>query len=272
VTCFLARLLEADEREIVLGDLAECRATKSRALKEIAGLVARRQVALWTGWRPWTAFLALLVPLSLALSWHSRQTADSNATTLWLYFNNWDWGLLSLSAFRHDFPLYIAAVLFSFLSLGCWSWVVGFVIGAASPRTAPLNGVLLFLLLLLGEFAGSLRHLSLLDPNGPVFQVLFYRAIFPLIVQTVLVMLPAGLGMRDGVTLPRFRPSLRIALWSAAFLSLAVTEASDPLVRLLLGRPMLLTSSPMHVARLAAYWPVIYWFSGSLGSSKEKNA
>jgi hypothetical protein len=206
VTSFLARLLEADEREIILGDLAECRATKGHALREIAGLVARRQVALWTGWRPWIAFLALLVPFSLTLSWHSRRTAVSNAITLWLYFNNWDWGLLSLTAFRHDFPLYIAAVLSSFLSLACCSWVAGFAIGAVSPGTARLNGVLLFLMLLVGEFAGvpwlegyfwGLRPGSSFHPNGAVFEGLFYRVIFPPIVQMSLVLLPASLGLRQ---------------------------------------------------------------------------
>src|SRR5450759_2133589 len=56
----ICRLLEPDERQAVLGDLAESGETGIRALAAVAGLVTRRQLGLWKSWRPWVALLGLL--------------------------------------------------------------------------------------------------------------------------------------------------------------------------------------------------------------------
>lgn len=46
----LAWFLDAKEREVVLGDFAECGTPAPRALLELLGLVARRQAVLWSNW------------------------------------------------------------------------------------------------------------------------------------------------------------------------------------------------------------------------------
>ena len=51
----VSRLLDQPERDVVRGDLAECGARPGPALREVAGLVIRRQAALWIDWRPWLA-------------------------------------------------------------------------------------------------------------------------------------------------------------------------------------------------------------------------
>jgi hypothetical protein len=56
----LARLLEPTEREAVLGDLAETGETGARAIRDLAGLVIRRQAAPWRDWRPWLATAAVV--------------------------------------------------------------------------------------------------------------------------------------------------------------------------------------------------------------------
>jgi hypothetical protein len=59
LTQLAARALEPGEREIILGDLAECGSSGSRAFFEVLGLVARRQLLIWTNWRPWVALIGI---------------------------------------------------------------------------------------------------------------------------------------------------------------------------------------------------------------------
>ena len=62
-----AALLGRDEREAVLGDLAETGAGAWRSLGEVLGLIARQQIALWNSWRPWLATFGVALPGSLLL-------------------------------------------------------------------------------------------------------------------------------------------------------------------------------------------------------------
>ena len=55
-----ARALEPREREIVLGDLAECGSSGAGALVDVLDLVVRRQLLIWTSWRPWFALIAIV--------------------------------------------------------------------------------------------------------------------------------------------------------------------------------------------------------------------
>jgi hypothetical protein len=55
----VSRLLEPDECDAVRGDLAESGATGGEALRDLLGLVVRRQAALWMDWRPWLALVGL---------------------------------------------------------------------------------------------------------------------------------------------------------------------------------------------------------------------
>ena len=48
----LARLLDPEEREATLGDLAESKTPAGIALLDVAGLAARRQLALWKERKP----------------------------------------------------------------------------------------------------------------------------------------------------------------------------------------------------------------------------
>ena len=50
---FLARALEPPERDAVLGDLAESGEGVGPAMRDLLGLIVRRQVGLWLSWRPW---------------------------------------------------------------------------------------------------------------------------------------------------------------------------------------------------------------------------
>ena len=55
-----ARALEREEAEAVIGDLAECGPLGWEALGNIVGLVVRRQLLIWTAWRPWFGLVAVV--------------------------------------------------------------------------------------------------------------------------------------------------------------------------------------------------------------------
>ncbi len=70
-------MLEPDEREAVRGDFAESGETSGQALRNVLGLVLRRQAALWKDWRPWLALVGLVAPLGVLLSLVARREAGT---------------------------------------------------------------------------------------------------------------------------------------------------------------------------------------------------
>lgn len=93
----LAGVLDEAEREAVLGDFSESEETGGRALREILGLVVRREAALWVNSRPWVILATLIIPLSVSISVLSRMVSGETAVYAWMYLNNWDWGLGALA-------------------------------------------------------------------------------------------------------------------------------------------------------------------------------
>jgi hypothetical protein len=214
----VSRVLEPDERDAVRGDLTESGESAGRALRDVLGLVARRQSALWKQWRSWTALVGLVIPLGLLLCLVSRRTADGSAVPIWLYAKNWDWNFFENAAFRHDLAYNIGVVLIEYLTLFCWSWNSGFVLASASRGSLPSQSVLFVLMLLFGQLLGAPpRHFgyALFDRardfsgNAAVFQLTFYRVIFPLVVQFALVLAPSVWGMRQASPAARLRPLFR---------------------------------------------------------------
>lgn len=104
----VSRLLEPDERDAVRGDFAESSETGGRALRDVLGLVVRRQVTLWKDWRPWLALAGLVGPLGMLLSLVSRRSADGSAIHIWMYVNNWTWAYVTNAGARHDLAHYSA--------------------------------------------------------------------------------------------------------------------------------------------------------------------
>ena len=114
-----AELLAPFEREVVLGDLAETDRGVWRGLSDVLSLAARRQVALWTDWRPWAASLGTALPASLFLMGCSLAVSGAIANSL-------------------QEPL-SATLLWRSVSrlvlLICWAWTAGFAVGAVSRGT-----------------------------------------------------------------------------------------------------------------------------------------
>ena len=273
-------MLEPDEREVVLGDLAESRETGSQALCGVLGLVVRRQAILWVGWRPWLLLLGMIAPLGMLLSIVSRNTADGSAVYVWLYANNWDWVLLQNPGFWRLLGETVARLCVWYLTLACWAWTGGFVLGSVARGIRQIGGALLFLMLLFGEYVGAPRYFEycgyhlhrtlgvhfLANYNAAVFDLIFYRAVFPLIVQLALVAFPALWGMRQGVESVRLGLRRRTTLWTVAAATLAAMLIENPGFWLLLNARVL--SAYMHpgiglgwairLLQYVVFWPVVY--------------
>ncbi len=235
----VSRSLSPDEREAVQGDFAESGETAGRALRGLLGLVLRRQVDLWTDWRPWLALLGLVIPLGLLLSLVSRMTADGSAIYAWMYLNNWTWTYVTNAGARTDLIRYGADISLHYLALVSWAWTGGFLLGSLSRRTIQANVSLFCMVLFLGELLCAPRDLGhwiiLPRPLGHtdrdhdgVYSLLFYSVMFPLIVQVVLVLLPALWGTRQGLRLYTLPVLRRTILWTCVLGAVAAlgTESS----------------------------------------------
>jgi hypothetical protein len=191
----LSRSLEPDERDAVRGDIEESGETGGQALRDVAGLVVRRQAALWADWRPWMALFLIVMPLGIGIARVAHRTAYGSAIYFWLYANNWTPVYVTDGWWRLNLLRCVTSIGADFLALACWSWSIGFVIASLSRRVAWMNGACFFVTLLIGiPFGPQARH----SPwHAAVFALPFYSAVLPVIVQTVLVVAPSLWGMRE---------------------------------------------------------------------------
>ncbi|HET6179898.1 MAG TPA: hypothetical protein VFE61_23455 [Candidatus Sulfotelmatobacter sp.] len=286
LTDTLSRMLEPAERDAVLGDISESRESASQALCGVLGLVARRQAILWSAWRPWVTLLGVIIPLAIVLSIVSRSTSDVSAIYIWMYANNWDWPLLSNPGFWRLLAETVLHVALWYLTLSCVSWASGFLLGSISRGMIQINGVLLCLMLLFGALVVAPQYSAFLeafiqrtvrypdqqDGNAVVFALSFYRVLLPLIVQAILVALPAVWGLRQGLGTAKLRPLFRTILWTAATATLAAMVIQERGFWLLLGphfvnalyRPGSLFGWGMRLLQFVVYWPVVYLIASAL--------
>ena len=97
--------------------------------------------------------------------------------------------------------------------------------------------------------------------SDPISALVFYRQMFPMIVQAVLVAVPSLLGMRQGADGGRFTPLLRMVLWTAAIVTLTLLVTQEPGVGFFLGAywpPRIWQRSQIRLLQLVVYWPVGY--------------
>ncbi len=132
----VARLLEPEEREAVLGDLTEASEGAWQALVDVLGLVVRKQVTVWSSWRPWLASFGLALPGSLLLMGFSLSVSQAYQRLIAP-------ALLTSTGLRlgPGFTLLLCNIA---LLIG-WSWTGGFVMGSVSRRTVRASAVLSFL-------------------------------------------------------------------------------------------------------------------------------
>lgn len=136
-----ARALEAREREAVLGDLAECGLTGARAWFDVFGLVVRRQLLLWTHWRPWFALIGIAGISGFCLRTMMAALSFSifEQTTAWVRYGvHYNTGVTS---FREDVIYMISQACAIFW----WSAVNAALLRRWSGAAGWLTGLLFYL-------------------------------------------------------------------------------------------------------------------------------
>ena len=254
----LCLLLDATEREVVYGDLAESGESGTLALRQVLGLVLRRLGSGLLNWRPWLIIIALSIPLGILVSLQSRRVADGSAIYLWLYTKNWDWAIIQNSGFWTELSQSAQSVLLSYLALACWSWTIGFVVASFSRRTLWFNGAVLFM--------AVLQRARDFSNNAAVFQDALYRQVFPVCLFVVLVGLPLLRGMVQGCRMGRFPRTAQVLLQIAALAGIGALVSSDLLwwqLRVWYIRPLHLPRLP-SLMPMAVLTPLAYLLSTSL--------
>ena len=182
-----ARLLEGDEREAVLGDLAETGASAWKGLVEIFGLVMRREALIWSDWRPWVAAFGVSLPSSWLLMGVSLSVSCTYER------------LAGLEVFvpcaptgEEDFPLLLCHIML----LMIWAWTGGFVVGFVSRRTL---------------------WVSVIASLAPCVFCLtkFHQVALPRYC-LLLFMPPALLGLHHGLRLVRIKPGAAVVVATVA--------------------------------------------------------
>jgi hypothetical protein len=193
----VSSLLDEHDRDVVCGDLAECHSRTTNALREIVGLVIRRQATLWVDWRPWLAVVSVVIPIGLLLSHASRWWGVTTAINGVHYWTLWDVAYLAYPGWRADLTRIVVGTCIAFVALVGWSWTTGFVLGRLSRRTVWTTMTLLCLVVL----TGTLGTITTAQARAatPTLQYHVVFVVFPRLLRTFLVMLPAVWGAYRGV-------------------------------------------------------------------------
>ncbi len=118
------------EREAVQGDLLESGKTGWEAVRDVLGLVVRRQAALWMGWRPWLAAIGIAGAVGGFLSEIISGKIAGIVLLLDIYFHygvHYDTGVTA----GQD----IFSIACSLLAVSLWLWISSYALGSLSGRT-----------------------------------------------------------------------------------------------------------------------------------------
>ncbi len=187
----LARALEPAERDAVLGDLAESGGSIGAAMRDLLGLIIRRQVGLWVSWRPWLALCGVCGLAGLPLS----QIVMGLSNDSYKYAAHYD---TNLTAGQE-----VAYLLCLAGALLVWSWTCGVVLGTLSARAAWLTWSVFYFVVVNSALARSVLEgrAMALDQHGqpvPLLQLLMVAAL-PLSIHTLPFLFASLFGTFVGV-------------------------------------------------------------------------
>jgi hypothetical protein len=189
----LSRMLDADERQAVSGDLAESGESVVRATRDVLDLIVRRQVGLWAGWQPWLALLGIACLAGVPLSRIAfRLNVDLGQQLMAYYRYGVHFGTLLTP--QQD----IAFLLCLAVALVVWSWTCGFVLGSLSGRAVWLTWSVFYLMVLDSTWVRFVMSGNLIVPDPQPLRLLI-AATLPLSPATFLFSLSAIWGAFLGV-------------------------------------------------------------------------
>lgn len=184
----LACCLEPAERDMVLGDIAESGEGIGAAMRDLLGLIVRRQASLWTFWRPWLALFGVSclagVPLS-RIAFGLNVELGQQLMAYHKYGVHFETGLTA----HQDLAFLLCLVG----ALVVWSWTCEFVLGALSGRAVWLTWSVFYLVVLNSAWARFVLagNIILRDPR-PLRLVLVTT--LPLSIAALLFSFPALFG------------------------------------------------------------------------------
>ena len=215
--------LDPAERAVVEGDLRELRLPQDRAIRELVGLVMRRQIAAWLAWRPWVA-IVIVLSLGMMLSLISRYWAHTTAIYAWLYVENWTAEYLASPGARSDLLQFITARTLESVALIGWAWTIGSLVGSLSRRTAFVVYVVFAAVVFFGTVGST--TIAVRNPaNAVVFSQPFYRDGLPLAFRIAFILVPAFHGVWRAIR----RPALTSV--PSAILAITVVTATALVAR-----------------------------------------
>jgi hypothetical protein len=121
----VARLLDHNQRDAVLGDSLEAGDGPWQTLMGVLGFVFRRQVMLCRGWRPWLAAFGLALPTTYLLMIVSVSVTCTSERLMGLKVGMW------APTGHEGFALLLCHIFL----LIAWSWTSGFALGSSSRPT-----------------------------------------------------------------------------------------------------------------------------------------
>jgi len=203
----LARFLDPEAGEAVLGDLHESRATAWQAARELLLLLLYRQLACWQTSKPWLVLLAVVLPIGILLSQIGRNIGAFAVMQLWTRAHSGGW---FHGALPHDRTLIAVACISSAVFLQ--AWCAGFVAATISRSTLPISACVLALLWLFESLVWPLRSAT---------------AWYTLAASFALLIAPSALGMKSGFHAQFIRPGLAIALIGSVTTATALSIWAD---------------------------------------------
>ncbi len=211
----LSRVLEAGEREAVIGDIAESGATGTQALRDVLGLIVRRNGRVWLALAALTGQAwALLIFVGMPL----------RAFDIW-----WKYGVRNEDGLSVGQDLMILTCHCA--ALICYSWTSSFALTFFSRHKIRINALLLCLVWL---FAVS----ALTTPGMPLHSTAVLVTL-----EALLVVIPSLGGMRQAFGIRAIGPSqialltsataitAALAIWTSAWSASAIEVWSEGQIR-----------------------------------------
>lgn len=184
----LSRLLDAGEREAVIGDIVEAGATGGQAMRDVFDLILRRN------WRMWLALAALAGQSYGLVIFLMSPVRDFD---IW-----WKYGVRAEDGLSAGQDL--IALTCTCLALICYAWTSGFALAFFCRRRIHVKASLLYLVRLCLLFALTTRR------GVPLHSVALLVTL-----EALLVLIPSLMGMRQGAGMSSIGLS-RIALLTSA--------------------------------------------------------
>lgn len=262
----LSRVLDANEREAVCGDLAESGKGVGAAMRDVLDLIVRRQIGLWTEWQPWLALLGIACLVGVPLSGIVFRLNVDLRLQLWAYHTHGvHFGTLLTPQQDIAFLLCLAVAIL------VWSWTCGFVLGSLSGRAVWLTWSVFYLLVLDSAWVRFVLSGNIIVGNAPL--LLLMAVTLPHNIATLLFSLSglcgAFLGSRRRVLPLRSAYVLASAISILTILTTWMSGWYEAAHQVWSGGAWQGVSWPMRLLPFVLVsWPVVYL----LGEAKHRHA